>query len=31
MESLIRDETPDADFLLTGPKLVLAESRFSER
>ncbi len=31
MESLQREETPDVGFLLTGPKLVLAESRFSTR
>ena len=31
MQSLQREETPDVDFLLTGPKLVLAESRFSTR
>jgi hypothetical protein len=31
MDSLQREETPDVDFLLTGPKLVLAESRFSTR
>lgn len=31
MESLQREETSDVDFLLTGPKLVLAESRFSLR
>jgi hypothetical protein len=31
MESLQREETPDIDFTLTGPKLVLAESRFSSR
>ena len=31
MESLQRDEMPDASFLLTGPKLVKAESRFSAR
>jgi hypothetical protein len=31
MESLQREEAPDIDFLLTGPKQVLAESRFSTR
>jgi hypothetical protein len=31
MESLQREEALDVDFLLTGPKLVLAESRFSTR
>jgi hypothetical protein len=31
MESLQREEVPDVDFLLTGPKLVKAESRFSTR
>jgi hypothetical protein len=31
MESLQRDEAPDVGFLLTGPKLVKAESRFSAR
>ena len=31
MESLQRDETPDVGFLLTGPKLVKAESRFASR
>jgi hypothetical protein len=31
MESLQRDEVLDVDFLLTGPKLVKAESRFSAR
>src|SRR4030043_316620 len=29
MESLQREEVSDVDFLLTGPKLVKAESRFS--
>jgi hypothetical protein len=31
LESIQREEAPDVDFLLTGPKLVLAESRFSTR
>ena len=31
MESLQREEVLDVDFLLTGPKLVKAESRFSTR
>jgi hypothetical protein len=31
MESLQREEAPDVDFLLTGPKLVKAESRFASR
>jgi len=31
MESLQRKEVPGVDFLLTGPKLVKAESRFSTR
>jgi hypothetical protein len=31
MESLQRDEIGDVSFLLTGPKLVKAESRFSSR
>jgi hypothetical protein len=31
MESLQRDEVPDVGFLLTGPKLVKAESRFASR
>jgi hypothetical protein len=31
MDSLQREDAPDVDFLLTGPKLVLAESRFSTR
>jgi hypothetical protein len=31
MESLQREEVPDVGFLLTGPKLVKAESRFSTR
>ncbi len=31
MESLQREETPDVDFLLTGPKLVKVESRFASR
>ncbi len=31
MDSLQREDVPDVDFLLTGPKLVLAESRFSTR
>jgi len=31
MESLQREETPDVGFLLTGPKLVKAESRLASR
>ena len=31
MESLQREVAPDVDFLLTGPKLVKAESRFASR
>jgi len=31
MESLQREESSNVDFLLTGPKLVLAESRFFTR
>ena len=31
MESLQREEVSDVDFLLTGPKLVKAESRFASR
>jgi hypothetical protein len=31
IESLQRDEIPDVDFLLIGPKLVKAESRFASR
>jgi hypothetical protein len=31
MESLQRDEITDVGFLLTGPKLVKAESRFASR
>ena len=31
MDSLQREEAPDLDFLLTGPKLVKVESRFSPR
>ncbi len=31
MEGLQREEVPELDFLLTGPKLVKAESRFSSR
>jgi hypothetical protein len=31
MESLQREEVPDVDFLLTGPKLVKDESRFASR
>jgi hypothetical protein len=31
MESLKRDEIPNVDFLLTGPKLVKVESRFFSR
>ena len=31
MESLQREEASNVDFLLAGPKLVLAESRFSTR
>ena len=31
MDTLQRDEAPDVGFLLTGPKLVKAESRFASR
>jgi len=31
MDTLQRDEAPNVDFLLTGPKLVKAESRFASR
>jgi hypothetical protein len=31
MDSLQRDKMPNVDFLLTGPKLVKAESRFTSR
>jgi hypothetical protein len=31
METLKRENDQDIDFLLTGPKLVKAESRFSSR
>ena len=31
MDTLQRDEAPNVDFLLTGPKLVKAESRFVSR
>ncbi len=31
MDNLQREEIPEVDFLLTGPKLVLAESRFASK